>query len=584
MLNVRLYRLAWVIAVVGILLILLTLQAPATVPPPTVPPAITGAAIATSTSTVQTLGRTRVPGSAGDQAVAAWVRQQFLAILGSHNAVVGNATVGGQQFAARWRGRLVRGSNVFLNLPGALTGASQLPAIVITAPRDAPPGVTTDASSTGMLVALAQLSANTTHQRPLIFVSLDASTIGNAGMRWYLPKVIGVRIGAVINIASPAQSPATDVWVWSGGRDNEQAMGLESMARTAVSRAGAAVMPRAGIGTQLLRLAVPQTFGDQAPAISAGIAAVTIAGRPDTPVYGPVRADQAQLGVIGNGILGLAGSLDAATSIPGPSGAVYVASRQLSDVSMRVILLLLILPVVAISIDAAIRLRRARIRWLPGITALALRVLPWLVASAIGVVLARGGLMPGMSAGEVPLPGDAPILMRSLVGLAAIVAFGLVISIWSASRIARLALIPASDVAASLSGLGLLLAIAWVARPFMLVLVVVGVHAAVLALAASRRRQLVYVVVVAVLPAFLLVWSVSDQLQRGWIYSAWYLLVTTFQGGRGAVGPVIAVVLVICAGSVVAVADRRLRNVPQIPAPPVWDVAIAWVRNVWEHR
>ena len=105
-----------------------------------------------------------------------------------------------------------------------------------------------------------------------------------------------------------------------------------------------------------------------------------------------------------------------------------------------------------------------------------------------------------------------------------------------------------------------------------------------LALAASRRRQLIYAVVVAVLPVFLLVWSVSDQLQRGWIYSAWYLLVTTFQGGRGAVGPIIAAVLVVCAGSVVAVADRRLRNVPQIPAPPVWDVAIAWLQNVWEHR
>jgi hypothetical protein len=584
MLNVRLYRLAWVVAAVGILLLLLTLQAPASVPAPPVPPAITGAAIDTATQTVQTLGPTRAPGSAGDRAVAAWVHQQFTAMTGIHNAVIGRATVGGQSFVARWRGRLVHGTNVFLSLPGSLTGASQLPAIVITAPRDAPPGVTTDASSTGMLVALAQLSANTTHQRPLIFVSLDASTVGNAGMRWFLPKVTGVRIGAVINIASPAQSPATDVWVWDGGRDNAQALALDSMARTAVARAGAVVTPRPGLGSQLLRLAVPQTFGDQAPAISAGIPAVTIAGRPDTPRYGPVRADQPQLGVIGDGILSLAGSLDAATSIPGPSGAVYVASRELGDVAVRMILVLLIFPVLVVSVDVAIRLRRARIRWRPGVTALGFRVVPWLVASAIGVVLARAGLMPGMSAGAVPLPGDAPILVRSLVALAAIGVSGLVISIWSASRIARLSLIPASDVAASLVGLGLMLALAWVMRPFMLVLVVIGAHAAVLALTASRRRQLAYAVIVAVLPVFLLVWSVSDQLQRSWFYAAWYLLVTTFQGGRGGIGPVIAVVLVVCAGSVVAVADRRLRNVPQIPAPPVWDVTIAWLRNVWEHR
>ena len=244
-LNVRLYRLAWVVAVVGILLILLTLQAPATVPPPTVPPAISGSAIATATATVQTLGPTRAPGSAGDQAVAGWVRAQFLAILGSHSAWSATPRSAVERFVAVAWPADPRQQRLF-EFAGSLTGASQLPAIVITAPRDAPPGVTSDASSTGMLVALAQLSANTAHQRPLIFVSLDASTVGNAGMRWFLPKVIGVRIGAVINVASPAQSPATDVWIWSGGRDNDQAIGLESMARTAVSRAGAVVMPREG--------------------------------------------------------------------------------------------------------------------------------------------------------------------------------------------------------------------------------------------------------------------------------------------------------------------------------------------------
>ena len=584
MLNVRLYRIAWLAAAVGILLTLLTLQGPSSVPAPTVPPAINGSAIATATATVQSLGPTRAPGSAGDEAVGMWVRGQFVAIAGSHNSVIGRAAVGDEQFVARWRGRLIHGHNVFLSLPGSLTGASQLPAIVIAAPRDAPPGVTTDASTTGMLVALAQLSANTTHQRPLIFVSLDASTVGNAGMRWFLPKITGVRIGAVINVASPAQSAGASVWIWATGRDNSQALGLDSIARTAVGRAGAVVTSRPGIVTQLLRLAVPQTFGDQAPAISEGIPAVTVAGRPDTPVYGPVRADTAQLAIVGNGVLGLAGSLDAATQIPGPSGAVFVAGRQLSDLSVRVILLLLILPVLVVSADAGIRLRRARIRWRPGVTALTLRVVPWLLASAAGVVLARAGLLPGMSAGAVPLPGDAPVLTRSLVGLAAMVVIGLVISVWSASRIARLSLIPASDVAASLVGLGALLALTWVFRPFMLVLVVVGAHAAVLALTAARRRQLIYVIVLAVLPVLLLVLSVADQLQRSAPYAAWYLLVTTIQGGRGAVGPVLGLVLVVCAGSVVAVADRRLRRVPQIPTPPVWDVAIAWARNVWVHR
>jgi len=356
------------------------------------------------------------------------------------------------------------------------------------------------------------------------------------------------------------------------------------MARTAITRAGGALAPQPGVGTQLLRLAVPQTFGDQAPAIAQGVPAVTIAGRPDTPDYGASASDATRLATFGNAVLGLAGSLDVMTSIPGPTAAVFVAGRQLDAVALMIVVFLVIMPVLAVAVDTGLRLRRARIAWRPGLTALGWRVLPWVAAAGAGTALARAGLMPGMSAGEVPQPGDAPVLVRSLVALAAIVVVGLVLSVWSVSHIARLALIPASDVAASLAGLGVMLIVAFIFRPFMIVLVVVAAHAAVLALTASRRWQLALAVLVALIPAVLLCWSVADQLHRGIVYAAWYLLVTTSQGGRGAIGPLVALVLVVCAGSVVAVADRRLRNVPQIPRPPVWDVVTTRARDVWADR
>ncbi len=586
MLNVRMYRIAWLLAIVGILLVLLTLKSPGAVPPPAVPPAINPAAIANATSTVESIAPTRAPGSAGDEAVGAWVQQQFIASSGNQNAVTrGAARVGQQQFVARWRGRLIHGTDVYLSLPGTLTGPSQQSAIIIAAPRDAPPGVAANASATGMLVALAQLSANTTHQRPLLFVSTDASIVGNAGMRWFLPKVHGVRIGAVINVDAPDESPASGaIWVWPSGRDNRQALGLEQIARTAIVRAGGSAAPVSGLATQLLRLAVPQTFGDQAPVIAAGIPAVTVSGRPDTPVYGPSLAGETQLGIFGNAVLGLAGSLDAMTSIPGPTGGVYVVGRELDATALMAILFLVIMPVLAVAVDAALRLRRARIPWRPGMVALVWRVFPWVAAACVGTALGRSGLMPGMSAGQVPQPGDAPVLARSLVALGAVVVVGMVLSVWSVSHIARLALIPASDVAASFAGLGIILVAAFVFRPFMIVLVAVAAHAAVLALTASRRWQLTLAIVVALVPLAALSWSVADQLHRGIPYSAWYLLVTTIQGGRGVVGPLMAVVLVACAGSVVVVADRRLRNVPQIPRPPVWDAVTARARDVWADR
>ncbi len=111
MLNVRLYRIAWIVAAVGILLVLLTLQTPVIAPEPVVPPAINGVAVANVTSELEAVAPTRAPGSAGDQAAASWVQQQFLDISGSRNPVTSAASVGEQQFVARWRGRLIQGTN-----------------------------------------------------------------------------------------------------------------------------------------------------------------------------------------------------------------------------------------------------------------------------------------------------------------------------------------------------------------------------------------------------------------------------------------------------------------------------------------
>ena len=126
MLNVRIYRIAWLLAIVGVLAVLLTLSSPGAVPQPAVPPAINAAAIASATDAVQALAPTRPPGSAGDQAVAAWVQHQFIAGSSDQSPVTGGAArVGEQSFVARWRGRLIHGTNVYLTLPGTLTGASQ---------------------------------------------------------------------------------------------------------------------------------------------------------------------------------------------------------------------------------------------------------------------------------------------------------------------------------------------------------------------------------------------------------------------------------------------------------------------------
>jgi hypothetical protein len=69
---------------------------------------------------------------------------------------------------------------------------------------------------------------------------------------------------------------------------------------------------------------------------------------------------------------------------------------------------------------------------------------------------------------------------------------------------------------------------------------------------------------------------VGNQLHRGAVYAAWYLMITTLQGGRGVVGPILGVLGMGCACSVIAIAYRRLTNTPYVPTPALWQTA--WER------
>ena len=274
-------------------------------PPPAVPPAINGAAIVNATETVQALAPTRAPGSAGDQAVAAWVQQQFIASSGAQSSVTGGAArVGQQQFVARWRGRLIHGTNVYLSLPGTRHGR-----IATVGDRDRrAPGHPArrggrrkrhgDARRSGAVVGQHHPSASADLRL------VRCQHVGNAGMRWFLPKVHGVRTGAVINVDAPDESPRSGaVWVWAAGRDNSQALDLEQVARTAIARAGGSAAPAPGSGP-IARLAVPQTFGDQAPAIAEGIPSVTVAGIPTPRSTGlrlPARPSRRSSGMPSSG-------------------------------------------------------------------------------------------------------------------------------------------------------------------------------------------------------------------------------------------------------------------------------------------
>ena len=278
MLNARLYRTCWLVAGVALVVALLTLESPDRGPTPAIPPAIDGQGTLEIAEYLAGVAPERPAGSEADLAAARLVQNQLSQLPG----MGGRVQV--QEFEARAGGDPVRLHNVFLAVPGE-SGGGVRGGVLVVAPRDTPPGVSAGASSTAILLRLARQSVTTRHLRPHLFVSTDGNTLGQAGMRWFLATFSDFAISSVIVLDGVGDAEGDRIHVWARGTDSAQALQLARAAEGSIARAGARPVAIPGLGNQLLRLAVPQTFGDQGPAIAAGVPAVTLSGRPDSPLH-----------------------------------------------------------------------------------------------------------------------------------------------------------------------------------------------------------------------------------------------------------------------------------------------------------
>jgi len=556
-LNARLYRTAWLVAAVAVVVALLTLSPRPVAPQPEVPPAVDGGVARQLADNLQGFAPARPPGTPlTEERSARWVQQRLEALPGATDAR--GSRVRRQEFSARAGGRMLQMVNVYLALPGARDGV-QRPGILVVAPRDTPPGVGGRASSTALLLELARLWSTSAHRRPLLFVSTSGSTVGNAGTRWFLSRFNDFKIEAAVVLDGIGEGDGP-VHAWAGGRSSAQALELEALARTAITRAGARPAAVPGLWSQLLRLAVPQTFGEQGPFIAAGVPAVTLSSRPDGPPVAAAVPDADRLGQAGNIALGLLGALDEVEAVAPPSATVVLADKDLRPGVLRIVLLLLALPLLVAAVDALARLRRAGVRISPGLRAVAWRGAPLVAGAVVLHLLALGGMLPATSAGAPPLPADAPLdalggLALALALVAGVVTFGL-----ARRRTRATGAAPASEAASGLVALAALVLAAWVVSPWLLVLVLPAAHAVLVATVAPRRWQLGALAVAAVLPLVALCVSVAGQLDHNPLWAAWYLVATSASGARGLVPGVLLVALAACLWSVAALVALRARK------------------------
>jgi hypothetical protein len=450
--------------------------------------------------------------------------------------------------------------NVYVVVPGDGNGATR-PAILVVAPRDTPAGVASGASATGLLVSLARQWATTRQQRPILFVSTDGSTVGNAGVRWFLSRFSQVPIEAAVVLDDPGARTGDGVALWNWGRTPSGALGLAAVARASVERSGGDTDASPGLFAQAARLAVPQTFGDQGPAIDAGVPAVTISARPDSPPTSGPAPDVERMEFVGSVAADLVGSLDAAPSAPPVAAQVEIGGRLLGEGVLRVVVLLLSLPVLVAGVDAFARLRRAGVPIRPGVAAVLRHTIPLVALAVVGYALVLLGVLPGAAAGAPPLPAAVPF--GALSGLAVgVMLAAAALTILMARRRARRRGPgnPAAEAATAAAVMAVIATAALFVAPFELLVALPLMHGALVATVATRRWQVAALGALAFVPFLLVPVVMGGALDRNPVYAAWYLTATTLGGMRGAAGVALAILVAAAAWSLAALVVLRAQK------------------------
>ncbi len=409
--NGRLYWTSALFVLLPLVLLSVTVAAPAPLAKPILPGSFDTSSALALTRDLSTGYPNRSPGSAGAIGAASWFTDQLpMGVYGLRTSV------------STWKQAVPGLGQVTLRNIAALVPSKSPETVVVMAHRDdtgSGPGANDNASGTAALIELARAyaqpltknSAPVTSGRRIVFLSTDGGAFGGLGAAHFL-KTSRFRkhIVAVINldaIAGPGK-PAIEI----GGetpRSPNASLVATTVARVA-EQTGAAPS-HVGFFGQLLDLAFPFTLYEQGPFVSEGIPAVTITtgGDRPRPEFGDNAAgiDTQRLGQLGAAAQQLLGSLDAGLELaPSARSYIWVGGRFIRGWTIELILVALLLPYAVCVIDLYARCRRQRISLLPAGGALRSRLLFWLFAGLVFTCFRALGAWPAGPA-RPPNPATA---------------------------------------------------------------------------------------------------------------------------------------------------------------------------------
>lgn len=432
--NSRMVRGTWLLVGLPLLVAAFTVTRPASLPAPGLPPTFDGAAAAGLADELARRYPDRSPGSESADGAVRWVTNRFESY---------GFTVESQRFSAEIPGR---GRTELRNLVAKAVGRSP-EVIAVVAHRDdagTAAGLNDNASGTAALIELARPYAQASGSRSLVpvrpahtivFLSTDAGAFGALGAAHFAsdPAYRDRLLGVVVldSIAGP-DAPGLQL---AGDEPRSPPAALVQTAAERLREQTGAEPRRPGALQQLIDLGFPFSLYEQAPFVARGIPAVTLSTAGDRPP--PSLADGADPSVerleqIGRAAQGLVTSLDQGLELdPTGSAYVYLGPRVVRGWAIQLVLVAMLLPFLAGTVDLFARCRRHRIQLAPALRSYRTRLGIWLFAGAAFYALDALGAWPSGEARPIPLEsaiaGDWP-----LVGL--LVLAGIAVAGWFIGR------------------------------------------------------------------------------------------------------------------------------------------------------
>ena len=437
--NARLYRGAYLFAVVPLLLLAFTISRPTPLPTPALPVTFdTDAALSLARSLARDYPD-RAPGTqgAGDQpplvGAAAWFEQAFSGYLVALSSRSWSQDVPG------------RGRVELTNIAAVVPGQSKA-AILVTAHRDdlgTGPGADDNASGTAVLIELARSYAEPRSSKDagrvlpahtLIFLSTDGGSFGGLGAAHFLATSHERRdIVAAINLEAIAGTgpPALEI---AGDRARSPSTTLVATAAAEIAAQTGSAPAHVDLLGQLIDLGFPFSLYDQGPFLAAGIPALTLTtgGDRPPPAFGDDVLQARRFGEMGEAAQELLGSLDQDGELAASTASeVWVGGWTIRGWAIELLLISLLIPFAAAVVDLYALCRRNRVAFAPALRALRSRLGFWLFS---GLVFTCFRLLGAWPIGPALPPNPASGLARHWPVLALLALLALLAAGWAVSR------------------------------------------------------------------------------------------------------------------------------------------------------